>query len=74
MVIMGDFNAKVGCTGGKETAKEVLDWANEMRLGERFIEFCDTNELRIRNTCFKKPRNDYIYILGPPQMGSIRIR
>ena len=30
-------------------------------VGERLIEFCDTNELRIRNTCFKKPKSTGIY-------------
>ena len=56
MVIMGDFNEKVGCTAGKETAIGGFGLGERNEAGERFIEFCDTNELRIMNTCFKKPK------------------
>ena len=56
LVIMGDFNAKVGITDKKETAigRYGLGECNE--AGRRLIDFCEENELRIMNTCFEKTK------------------
>ena len=57
LVIMGDFNAKVGedRNGWEEVVgKYGLGVRNE--AGERMLEFCDSNELRIMNTWFEQPK------------------
>jgi len=57
LVIMGDFNAKVGedRSGWEEVVgKYGLGVRNE--AGERMLEFCDSNELRIMNTWFEQPK------------------
>jgi len=61
IVLTGDFNAKVGGAGGKETAIRGFGLGERNEAGERLIEVCDTNELRIMNTCFKKPKRRYTW-------------
>ena len=67
LVIMGDFNANVCCTGRKETAIGGCGLDERHEAEERLTEFSDTNEHLLQETEKK-------IILGPPQMGSIRIR
>ncbi|GFS02386.1 craniofacial development protein 2-like [Elysia marginata] len=52
--IMGDFNAKVGERGEeKSLGQHGLGIRNER--GEHLVEWCETNDLLIANTCFKQP-------------------
>src|ERR1700733_1041925 len=51
MVIMGDFNAKVGRSNEKEPATGGFGLGERNEAGERLVEFCGANELRIMNTC-----------------------
>ncbi|CAG5117437.1 unnamed protein product [Candidula unifasciata] len=56
IIIMGDFNAKVG-TGRDENERHVLGkfgLGNRNETGEKLIEFCIENELTIANTLYKQ--------------------
>jgi hypothetical protein len=68
---MGDFNAKVGeAQSSKHMGKYGLGERNE--AGERLIEFCESNELRITNTWFPQPKRRLYTV--PGQEASIEIR
>ena len=62
LIVMGDANAKVGehVTQTETVGQYGLGMTNER--GEKFIEFCRTNDLAIMNTMFKKhPRRLYTW-------------
>ena len=64
LIIMGDFNAKVG--RGKEgdiVGKFGLGERNDR--GERLIQFCVENDLMVANTFFQKP-NRKLYTWKSP--------
>ncbi|CAM4881326.1 unnamed protein product [Rotaria socialis] len=64
IVIMGDWNAKVGSkliTG--ITGNFGLGDRNE--AGDRLLEFCQNNSLFITNTCFQQPKRQ-LYTWTPP--------
>ena len=53
LLIIGDWNAKVGCQETPEvTGKFGLEVQNE--AGQRLIEFCQKNALVIANTLFQQ--------------------
>ena len=55
VIVMGDFNAKVGNTAmSKCMGKHGLGDTNER--GERLTEFCKTHEMSIANTLFRQPK------------------
>jgi exonuclease III len=55
LIIMGDMNAKVGeCEASVSTGNFGLGIRNE--AGERLIEFCEVNNMKIMNTVFKQHR------------------
>ncbi|GFS21711.1 craniofacial development protein 2-like [Elysia marginata] len=55
LILMGDFNAKVGTTTiSKSIGREGLGETNER--GERFIQYCEKHELSIVNTLFIQPK------------------
>jgi len=54
-IIVGDMNAKIGeCEASQTNRKFGLGIRNE--AGERLIEFCGTNDLKIMNSFFKQPK------------------
>lgn len=54
LIVMGDFNAKVGAsTKGDVVGKHGLGTRNDR--GDRLIEFCEEQELIISNTWYKQP-------------------
>ena len=62
-IIMGDFNAKVGCDVPVKgvTGKHGLGECNER--GQRLIDFCIDNKLTITNTMYQHhPRRKYTWI------------
>ena len=57
VVVIGDFNAKVGKhTGGKGDTIGGHGLGEQNEAGERLVEFCDGNSLRIMNTWFEQPK------------------
>src|SRR6218665_1449914 len=55
IMVIGDFNAKVGQGGDGDTiGGHGLGKQNE--AGERLVEFCEGNNLGIMNTWFKQPK------------------
>ena len=55
VIIGGDMNAKVGeCEASRATGKFGLGDRNE--AGERLLEFCEANDMKIMNTYFKQPK------------------
>jgi exonuclease III len=57
VVIIGDFNAKVGKhIGGEGDTIGGHGLGEQNEAGERLIEFCDGNRLRITNTWFEQPK------------------
>ena len=55
IILMGDFNAKVGTEAmSKVIGKEGLGETNER--GERLIQYCEKHDLSIMNTMFKQPK------------------
>ena len=60
LVVLGDFNARVGKREGDSDmwrevrGKHVVGSCNE--AGARFLEFCAVNDLTIMNTWFEKPQ------------------
>ena len=64
LIVMGDFKAKVGKSlKSRSVGTHGLGIRNE--AGERLVEFCDSNDLRITNTCFKQP-NRRLYTWTSP--------
>ena len=64
LIVMGDLNAKVGKSlKSRSVGTHGLGIRNE--AGERLVEFCDSNDLRITNTCFKQP-NRRLYTWTSP--------
>lgn len=61
-IVMGDFNAKVGCGKREEVVGDFgLGTSNER--GDRFVQFCQEQDLIIMNTFFKlHPRRLYTWI------------
>lgn len=52
--MIGDWDAKVGNkTESSIIGKFVLEVTKE--AGDRFMDFCEANNLFITNTCFKQP-------------------
>ena len=54
LVIIGDWNAKVGSQETRVTGKFGLGMRNE--AGQRLIEFCQENALVMANTLFKQQK------------------
>jgi exonuclease III len=55
LILMGDLNAKVG-EGGKHKAVGGQGLGCRNEAGERLIEFCESNDIRITNTWFIQPK------------------
>ena len=57
LMIMGDFNAKVGEDNkGRNEVLGRYGLGKQNEAGERLVEFCASNELRIMNTWFEQPK------------------
>src|SRR3984885_9352479 len=57
LVIIGDFNAKVGQRiGGNKGTMGDHGLGKQNEAGERLIEFCDGNNMSIMNTWFEQPK------------------
>ena len=57
LIVLGDMNAKIGEEGGSHSAgKHGLGCRNE--AGNRLLEFCASNDLKIMNTSFKQPKKN----------------
>ncbi|GFR65375.1 craniofacial development protein 2-like, partial [Elysia marginata] len=55
VIVMGDFNAKVGNTAmSKSIGRYGLGTSNER--GERMIQFCEQHDMSVINTHFKQPK------------------
>ena len=79
LIIIGDFNAKVG-QRGDEHSVGMHGTGNGNERGERIVEWCEMNNFTIGNTCFQQPQRrkwiwkspgdstrnqiDYIFISG----------
>ena len=55
LIIMGDFNAKVG-QRGDEHSVGMHGTGNRNERGERLVEWCEMNNFTIGNTCFQQPQ------------------
>ena len=55
LIIMGDFNAKVG-QRGDELSVGMHGTGNRNERGERLVEWCEMNNFTIGNTCFQQPQ------------------
>ena len=55
LIIMGDFNAKVG-QRGDEHSVGMHGTGNRNERGERLVEWCEMNNFPIGNTCFQQPQ------------------
>ena len=55
LIIMGDFNAKVG-QRGDEHSVGMHGTDNRNERGERLVEWCEMNNFTIGNTCFQQPQ------------------
>ena len=55
MILMGDFNAKIG-ERGKTRSVGGHGLGNRNDAGDRLTEFCDGNDIKIMNTWFKQPK------------------
>jgi len=57
VMVIGDFNAKVGKhTGGEGDTIGGHGLGEQNEAGERLVEFCDGNSLGIMNTWFEQPK------------------
>src|SRR3984885_9220133 len=57
LVIIGDFNAKVGQKkGGNRNTMGDYGLGEQNEAGERLTEFCDGNSMSIMNTWFEQPK------------------
>ena len=55
LIIVGDFNAKVG-QRGDELSVGMHGTGNRNERGERLVEWCEMNNFTIGNTCFQQPQ------------------
>lgn len=63
LVVMGDFNAKVGKNYDKEKTIGRYGLGERNEAGERLVNFCEDEELAVINTHFKKhPRRIYTWV------------
>ena len=63
LIILGDFNAKVGSIPQKDFGLGPFGMGNKNERGERLLTFCNTNKLTITNTQFMNhPRRKYTWI------------
>ena len=63
LIIMGDFNAKVGKGPQKDSGLGPFGLGNRNERGERLLTFCKTNNLTITNSQFMNhPRRKYTWI------------
>ena len=63
LVVMGDFNAKVGAENSTVTGNYGLGERNES--GERLVQFCQEEQLIIANTLFQHPKKN-LYTWSSP--------
>ena len=67
IIVMGDFNAKVGPGEIRETCTRSYGIGTRNRRGDMLVEFVERHKLTILNTFFKKRLNrrwTWIYING----------
>jgi exonuclease III len=63
LLILGDFNAKVGKMGIKSAHVGTCGLGNQNERGEKLVDFCASNDLVIGNTWFQHhPRRLYTWI------------
>ena len=62
LVIMGDFNAKVGSNGTERSIVGVHGLGDRNDRGQLLVDFCAANELMVTNTLFRQhPRRLYTW-------------
>ena len=65
VIIMGDFNAKVGEGQQKEAGLGPFGLGTKNERGERLLAFCEINKLKITNTQFQQPKRRIYTWISP---------